>query len=120
MIHPHDHVLAVVTARRDRDGAIARVEQDQRAGCVEADAAHGIAARASFSKSDSYCLGARAPNVVRRLFDEIRCGLPGLDRVHPHAEPLAGAVEQAGTCAAGTDVDAQVKAAHLSAKTRTL
>ncbi len=104
MVHPDDDVAPVVAVAGDRDRLALRVQRDERARCVEPDPDdfRGVDGRDRVANRGTN----RVPNVVRRLLDVIRLGMPGFDRVFaaPRGPPVSREAARART--PGPDVDA--------------
>ncbi len=105
MIEPDQRVPARLAADRDRGGPIVAIERHQGAGRIEADPRDrlgrdaGLVARRARGGAD------RAPDIVAVLLGVAGDRPVERDRPAVPGEHPAVAIEQAGACAAGADVD---------------
>jgi len=120
MVHPHDDVARVVARRAHAHGAVVRVEDDERAGRVEADSSNARGVRRIDAERSTDGLGSGAPDVVGRLLDDVGALAPRANGRDAEAAPRPRRVEQTGANAARADVHPQVKAvAHVVPRIRT-
>ena len=108
VVHPDDDVLLVPTVAVDGHRAVVGVEDHQRAGGVQAQAAHLLRVDAGGAQCRPYGSADRLPDVFGGLLDVVGVGPPELDGMRGGAEETAVGAHHAGAGAGSADVDAQI------------
>ena len=112
MIHPDDDVAGGIAARPNRERFAGRIEDDQRTGRVEADAADRLRLHASRFDRRAHRGDGRRPDVGRGLFDNVAGLAPGGDHPPRIGEQLPTQSENARANAARSHVDADERLIH--------
>jgi hypothetical protein len=112
VIEPDDRVPLRVAAGRYRDRPAVAVEDDQRAGGIEADALDRRPVGAGRGERAAHRVADRLPDVGRALL-----GMLGLRAVHPDrllgaTQQTPAAIENPGARTSGADVDRNHEVAH--------
>ncbi len=112
VIHPHDHVALGRVTRTHRQGTRIAVKRDQRAGCIEAHAPDGLGRQPRRLDRFADRPRHRAPDVVRRLLDDIARLAPDGDGSPGAGDELSYGIEDARPGAQRADVHSDVGLAH--------
>jgi hypothetical protein len=112
VIHPDDDVAGRIAARPDRKRLAGRIEDNQRTGRVEADAADRFRLHAGRFDRRAHRGHGRRPDVGRGLFDNVAGLAPGGDHPPRIGEQLPAQSENARTNAARSHVDADERLIH--------
>ena len=91
MIHPDDDVAGRIAARPNRKRLAGRIEDDQRTGRVEADAADRLRLHAGRFDRRAHRGDGRRPDVGRGLFDNVAGLAPSGDHAAAHWRAIARA-----------------------------
>jgi hypothetical protein len=112
MIHPHDHVALGRVSRAHRQGTRIAVKDDQRARCVETHAADRLGRQPRRLDRFADRHRHRAPDVVRRLLDDIARRAPDRDWPPGARDQLSVGIENASPGAERADVHSDIGLAH--------
>jgi hypothetical protein len=113
MIHPDDHVAPCLAGRADGERLCACVEHHQRAGGIEAYAAHSRRRQAGLSHRQPHRFGAGRPDLGRRLLDDVAGLVPDRDGMAGGRQQRTPFVEHAGPGTRCPDVDADEGLPHF-------
>ena len=108
VIHPHDHVALGRAPQADRERRQVTVEREERAGRSEAKPGEGVAIEPRRLDRFAHGFRHRAPDVGRRLLDDVALLAPDRNRSPRRGEEPPGSVERARAGAARADVDSDI------------
>ena len=112
VVEPDDDVPAVLPARRDRDRAALAVEDDERAGGIEADPGDALGPHARRLQGTAHAGTDRLPDILGALLGMIRLRPIEQDGPLIATEQAARPVEDARSGAAGSDVHRDHQVLH--------
>ena len=101
VIHPDDDVAFGIVGRPDRQRPSLAVENDQRAGGVEAEALDGVGGDSRRLNGLADGFHHRFPDVVGGLLDHVALLPPDADGPLGGGEELSGLIEDPCSCTAG-------------------